>query len=347
MTSAGAESWTPTIEAVAEHAGVSRQTVSNAVNAPHRLRPVTLTRVLASIELLGYLPNQAARSLRTQSSRLIAFRVSPMAVTNTGGVLDRFLHAVCDSARDRGYSVLAFAAANDDEELAAYENLRRRNAVDAIALTATRNGDPRVNWLLGHGAQFAAFGRPWDDTPARHSWVDVDGAAGVQQAVTHLVSQGHRRIGFLGWPEGSGAGDDRFSGWLAGTTRHRLPKRGLVQRVEEGMADGERGAGALLDAASPPTAIVCASDTVAVGALRAVTERGYKPGRDVGVVGFDDSPIAMTAQPGLTSVRQPLETVAAHLVDAIVEHLDGTRAQPTRILLPPSLTVRGSSQREP
>ncbi|MEP6851815.1 MAG: LacI family DNA-binding transcriptional regulator [bacterium] len=328
---------------MAEAAGVSRQTVSNALNAPERLRPETLARVQTVIAQLDYRPNEAARSLRTRSSRLIGMRVSP--VSNGTGVLDRFLHAMCENARERGYAVLAFAASNQDEEIAAYEDLLRRNAVDAFALTETSRGDPRARWLLSHGAEFVSFGRPWDVYRPRHSWVDVDGAAGTSAAVDHLVEQGHRRIAFLGWPEGSGSGDDRHAGWLAAVTAHRLARTDLVRRSEDGIAGGEAVAGAMLDQRRAPTGIVCASDTLAVGALRAVVERGLKPGLDIAVTGFDDSPIAAAASPALTSVRQPLETAAATLVEVIVEHVNGARTAPTHVLLPPSLTVRPSSQR--
>ena len=96
----------PTIEVVAKRAGVSRQTVSNAANAPHRLRPETLQKVLGTIDELGYRPSQAARSLRTSATHVIGCRLLPGNHAGTGGVLDRLLHALCDAARDKGYGVL-------------------------------------------------------------------------------------------------------------------------------------------------------------------------------------------------------------------------------------------------
>ena len=103
----------PTVESVARHARVSRQTVSNALNAPQRVRPDTLSRVLASIEQLGYRPNSAARNLRTQSTRLLGCRLLPSLQMGTGGVLDRFLHALCDAARDRKLTVLLHGQAGN------------------------------------------------------------------------------------------------------------------------------------------------------------------------------------------------------------------------------------------
>jgi DNA-binding LacI/PurR family transcriptional regulator len=330
-----------TIESVATHAGVSRQTVSNALNAPERLRPETLQRVLGSIDALGYRPHQAARSLRTSASRVLGFRLQ--LDTGTGGVHDRFLHALCAAARDRRYDVLTFAVRSDDEEIATYDELMRRNSVDGFVLVGTHFVDPRTQWLISHGAEFVAFGRPWGQRRARHSWIDVDGAAGTAAAVEHLAGAGHRRIGFLGWPQGSGVGDDRLSGWAAAVTARRLPMRGLRALGEDGVASGSALARRLLESVNPPTALVCVSDSMALGALQYLDDHGIKAGRDVAVVGFDDSPVAELVRPKLTSIRQPLEAVAEKVVDVLLEHLSGVRTKPMHALLEPALVVRASS----
>ena len=334
----------PTVESVARRAQVSRQTVSNALNAPHRVHPDTLVRVLAAVEELGYRPNSAARTLRTQSTRLLACRLLPTLQMNAGGVLDRFLHTLCEAARDRGYDVLSFAAASDDAEIDVFDDLLRRTAVDGYVIAGTHHVDPRPRWLAGRGAPFVAFGRPWGEAESAHSWVDVDGAAGTAQAVDHLVSRGHRRIAFLGWPEGSGAGDDRFAGWERVVRVHRLPTRGLVRRAEDGVAAGAELTARLLEAVPPPTALVCVSDVMAVGALRALDDRGVRPGRDVAVTGFDDSALATVVRPELTTVRQPLEAVADKVIEVLLEHLHGARAGPARVLLAPALVVRRSTE---
>src|SRR5829696_407697 len=147
MAAAPAPGNRPTVESVARHAQVSRQTVSNALNAPERVRPETLARVLAAIDELGYRPNSAARTLRTQSTRLLACRLLPTLQMGTGAVLDRFLHALCDAARGRSYDVLCFAAASDDAEIDVIDDLLRRNAVDAYVISGTHYVDPRPRTL--------------------------------------------------------------------------------------------------------------------------------------------------------------------------------------------------------
>src|SRR5690606_7259140 len=153
----------------------------------------------------------------------------------------------------------------------------------------------------------------------RGPWVDVDGADGTAQAVAHLHALGHRRIGFLGWPEGSGAGDDRLAGYRSACQRLGVPQ--LVVRTEHGMEPGRAGAERLLGGAEPPTAVVCVSDLCAYGVLRALAERGLRPGHDVAVVGFDDTPAAALPGIELTSVAQPVEQVGQAVVRLMLAQL--------------------------
>jgi DNA-binding LacI/PurR family transcriptional regulator len=329
----------PTIEMVAQQAGVSRQTVSNAANAPHRLRPETLRRVLGTIDELGYRPSHAARSLRTRATGVIGCRLLPSNYGGTGGVLDRLIHALCDAARSSGYNVLAFSVDTDDEEMGVFDDLLRRNAVDGFVLANTHHGDVRPNWLLDRGARFVAFGRPWGVEHPGHSWVDVDGANGTSEAVNHLAGLGHTRIGFLGLGEGNGVGDDRHHGWQRAMDDLGLPLKGLVARAEDGMALAET----LMDGPKAPTAFVCVSDAMAIGALRAIEDRGLVPGRDMSVVGFDDSPVASVIRPRLSSLRQPVEGVAHKLVEILLSELSGTQRRPSRVVLAPWLVRREST----
>jgi len=333
----------PTIEMVAEHAGVSRQTVSNACNAPDRLRPETLRTVLAAIDELGYRPSQAARSLRTDATHVIGCRLLPSNYGGTGGVLDGWFHALCDAARSNGYDILTFAASTDDDEITIYDDLLRRRAVDGFVLTNTHHADARPAAIAELGARCVAFGRPWGVKRPRHSWVDVDGASGTSEAVRHLADLGHTRIGFLGVDEGSGVGDDRYRGWQTTMERLGLPTKGLVARAADGIASGRVLAERLLDSSRPPTAFVSVSDAMAVGAMHAVEDRGGLPGRAVSVVGFDDSPIASVIRPGLSSIRQPIETVAARLIELLLAELNDAQHRPARVLLKPHLIARESS----
>ena len=302
----------PTLADVAERAGVSRQTVSNAINNPELLRADTLERVQTAIADLDYRPNRAARNLRTRASHLIGMRFAPAQEGTANAAMDRFVHSLVEACKAAGYHVLLFAGDHRDP-VAGYDALMRSTAVDAFVVTDTYLGNPQAAALDERGAPFVAFGRPWEGD-SRHPWVDVDGAAGTTLATEHLAERGHTRIAWLGWDESSWIGEDRRHGWERTMQRRGLDPTGLAARVDDTLEDAVRGARMLLDAEHPPTGIVCASDTLAMGVLHALAERGLAPGRDVAVVGFDDSQVAQVAPPGLTSVRQPLEEVAVEVV---------------------------------
>jgi DNA-binding LacI/PurR family transcriptional regulator len=331
----------PTLADVAERAGVSRQTVSNAVNNPDLLRSDTLARVQGAIEELGYSPNRAARNLRTRASHLIGMRINPAQEGTANATMDRFVHSLVETSGDAGYHVLLFAGSHTDP-LEGYDDLLRSTAVDAFVVTDTYLGNPQAAWLEARRAPFVAFGRPWDNLGATHPWVDVDGAAGAALATTHLLDRGHERIAWIGWRKDSRIGEDRRSGWSHALRSRDLPTTGLASRVEDTVASGREASAVLLDEARP-SAFVCASDTLAMGVLHTLSERGLTPGRDVAVVGFDDSQVAQVVPPGLTSVRQPLEDVAVEIVKALEGLLGHPHQSGSGVLLAPTLAVRGSS----
>jgi DNA-binding LacI/PurR family transcriptional regulator len=332
----------PTLETVAAAAGVSRQTVSNVLNAPDRVAAATRQRVEAVIEALDYRPNRLARSLRTRASRLLGYCVRPVSAGALNPVLDRFVHAVTEAAAVHGFHILLFASPGGAAGLDLYAELLGQQAVDGFILSDTEVGDPRHGWLAGRKVPFVSFGRTWSGIE-HGPWVDVDGADGTSQTVDHLHALGHRRVAFLGWPEGSGAGDDRLAGYRAACDRLGLTP--VVVRAEHGMEQGREGAAQLLARPDPPTAVVCVSDLCAHGVLRALAERGLRPGHDVAVVGFDDTPAAALPGIELTSVAQPIEEVgraAVRLLLAALGVLD-ERDLPGHLLLRPTLTVRAST----
>ncbi len=333
-----------TLAQVAQRAGVSRQTVSNALNTPERLAAPTLERVRRAVRELDYRPHQAARSLRTRSSRLIGYGIQPAPGGVSTMVLDRFLHALSQAADDAGYRVLLFAAPpGAPDETDRYTELVRDHSVDGFVLSNTCRGDRRPSFLDRQGIPFVAFGR-WS-ARGIGDWVDVDGAHGTAAAVDHLVALGHRRIAFLGWPRGSGVGDDRAEGWRGAMRRHDLAVRGLRACALDDVDAAAAAVAPLL--AGGVTAVVAASDTLALGCYRALRSAGRLPGHDVAVVGFDDSPAAALLAPPLASLHQPLEEAGRTCTDLLLRRLREPRAEPARHLLPPLLVARESAASPP
>jgi DNA-binding LacI/PurR family transcriptional regulator len=327
-----------TLSSVARLAGVSKQTVSNVLNSPHLVRIETARKVQAAIADLGYRPHRAAQQLRTRRSRVLALRVE-LAVENR--VFDRFLHALTEAADHLDYRVMLYTAADDDAEIAAYDRLSNRWDIDGYVLTATHPGDRRTTYLSQSKIPCVTFGRPWDDSD-HHPWVDVDGAAGTGAATEQLIEAGHRRIGFLGWPEGSGVGDDRLAGWRQAVIDAGLDQLEAVRCVNE-TRQGRLAAADLLDRVHP-TAIVCVSDTIALGVLGELGSRGLRAGSDVAVIGFDDTDLAEIS--GLSSVSQPLVAAAQHCVRLLTQVIESGAASAERTLLPPAVVVRSSTAPE-
>ncbi|AWS44229.1 LacI family DNA-binding transcriptional regulator [Streptosporangium sp. 'caverna'] len=317
-----------TITDVARHAKVSRQTVSNVLNTPGLVREDTRRRVLEAVETLGYRASQAARQMRTGRSRLIATRIEPTRDDIDGTVYDRFLHGLTEAAAEAGYRVLLYTADDDQSEIATIDDLLAAYEPDAFVLTGTHHGDMRTSWLAGRRLPFVTFGRPWGmpEGPS-HPWVDVDGAAGTAAATRHLLDAGHRRIGFIGWPPGSGVGDDRRAGWARTLAAAGVDPAGLDRVSDGGVAAGEALARDLLDADRPATALLCVSDSLALGALHAARSPGAGgranggAGMPIAVIGFDDTSAARAM--GLTSLSQPLAEAAACCVALLAHALDG------------------------
>ena len=330
----------PTIIEVAQAAKVSRQTVSNALNFPDRVRPDTLARVLEVVEELGYVPNRVARSLRMRNTRQIGYRLDPECGDGVSFLQGHFLNALTRGAEEEGYRLLVFSSGRAADELTHYAEMLRTGSVDGFVLSGIDPGDHRPAWLAQRHAPFVCFGRP--RPTGDHLWVDVDGALGVEAAVDHMVAAGHRTIGFLGWSSASGPGYQRMSGWGRGMRKHGLATEHR-RYARDTLTDSTRAALELLRQSPSLTAVVAASDTFALGCYAAARMQGMEVGRDLAVTGFDDSPTASMVTPALTSIRQPLDEIGRAVMRLLVSRLDGRTPQPSGVLLAPTLVVRESA----
>ncbi|PSL38550.1 LacI family transcriptional regulator [Labedella gwakjiensis] len=335
----------PTVEDVARAAGVSRQTVSNVLNSPGIVREATRKRVEQAIDELKYRPSAAARQLRTRRSSAIGVHLDPYSGGISGVLLDRFVHALTERASERGMRVCVYSARSPEEEMERLGALIDGGEIDAAVVTGTFFGDPRTGWLTQRNLPFVSFGRPWggDDVFASaHSWVDVDGATGTAAATAWAIENAGPRVGWFGWPSDQGTGDDRRRGWqqamaAAGSVGPTFEVADEVVAARQLMtaAFGQDGLGEQLDA------LVCVSDSLAVGAHLAAADAGR---RDLTVIGFDNTPVAEAL--GLPSVEQSPELVAAGALDLLMGET-GTMVAPLdsttpaeHVLVAPRLVVR-------
>lgn len=326
-----------TLESIAQECGVSRQTVSNVLNAPHRVSPHTRRIVERAIDKAGYRPSAAARALRKQRAETVALRMFGTSDGINGAVLDRFLHELVGAAEERRHRVVLFTADSAEAEVAAIIDQMHRGVIDGCVLTDTVVGDTRPRALAEAGVPFVAFGRPWDDQGATHAWVDIDGAHATAVATHALLDAGLGPVGFIGWSGSSGAGADRRAGWASVVGR---AGDGLAEACTDDIGEGRQAMAALLGRGAG--SVVCASDSLAVGALLAWFDRfgeqsliGPMP-----VVGFDDTALARFR--GFSSVAQPVEAAAQHCMRLLVAQLEGNAHPLEQVLLEPAVILRTS-----
>ena len=329
---------TPTIEDVGRYAGVSRQTVSNVMNAPERVRPETISRVQLAINTLGYRANHNARNLRTGTSRAIAYRIPPIA-GHLNSVMDSFLHELTEAVEAIGCHILLFASTDLDAEISKYWELSAQSAADGVVFSSTERDDRRPGRLLERRMPFVSFGRTWGSSD--HSWVDVDGRAGTRLAIDHLLAHGHRRFAWLGPRNPGVVNDEREHGVRSAIAAAGIPASDLhIVSLRDEPTDDRKAIADLLDGPDAPTAWVSMSDLQALTVLGELEARGLVPGRDAAVIGFDDSPVAAYAGGGLTTIRQPITAVATTIAQLLSVQFADPNSEPQGVLLEPELIVR-------
>jgi LacI family transcriptional regulator len=331
-----------TLERVAELAGVSRSTASRVINGQDGVRPEIRRRVLDVIELTGFVPHAAARSLAGQRSRILglAIRQTTEQVFSDPyfAALVQGVSRACNE-RDQTLSLFLFESAGDHDHLAA--RLLRTKLIDGLVITATYADDPLVWQLMEAGIPLVVVGEVSNPDVAT---VDADNHGGAAMAARHLLSLGRKRIGTITGPMRSGAAATRFVAFeraLAAAGQPLQPE--LVVEADFTDDGGYLAAKKLIP--REPDALFAFSDRMALGVLRALGEAGLSVPDDVAVVGFDDLPPARLARPPLTTIRQEVEQAGMEAVALLLERIQDPNAPVRRVELPTTLVVRESTDR--
>jgi DNA-binding LacI/PurR family transcriptional regulator len=320
-----------TMRDVAREAGVSQSTVSRVLSRAPSNVPIseeTQRRVLAAVEKLDYHPNQYARSLRGQKSRMIGIMIAD--ITNP------FYHAmvrqVQDVAFQNHYDVMI---ANSDhareKELLFCESITRR-PVDGVILVPHHLTDQDLDSLISRtGMAIGAVGNH-----IQHPNVDVawgnDGLASYE-AVRWLIEQrGHQRIAMICANPNFPVIKRRHGGFQRAMEEAGLQiPEAYVVCGDWSFEHGQRAIRSLLQLPVPPTAVFAANDTLAIGALEAVEEMNYRVPDDIAIIGFDDIPEAQWVRPRLTTIAQYPGEMGQKLAQALFERIDGERDSPRRV----------------
>lgn len=339
----------PTLEDVARVAGVSRATVSRVINGIRNVDPAIQETVRQAIAATGYVPNRAARSLVTRRTGSIALVVSGAGEESEENpfhsqvfadpFFGRVASGVVGFLRPRGIHPTLMFAETDETRAQVIAYLRQGNADGAI-LVSTEARDPLPRLMVEASLPAVLFARPPEPIPI--SYVDLAHRTGAKLAADHLVARGRRRVATITGPLDVPAAQDRLSGFRDAMAAHGHPYIPCAEG-DFTLASGEAAMERLMAEHPGIDGVFIANDLMAQGALPVLRNHGRRVPEDVAVVGFDDSSAATASRPLLTTIRHPVEDMAAEMTRLLLAHVDDPDRAVTSVIFEPSLVVRDSA----
>lgn len=328
----------PTLDEVAELAGVSRTAASRVINnAPHVSR-AKRDAVERAIRDLGYTPSRTAQALATQRTNVVALAI---AGDDPALFADPFFGQVIvgvSAALENTDLHLMLCLAASERGQARFTNLLRTRGVDGVMLMALRGDDPLVDITAQAGLPTVVGGRPLHGEP---SWyVDADNYGGARLATKHLIGLGRTRVAAITGLADTEVSEIRYRGYTEALTMAGLAPY-AVQVGDFTEPSGAAAMSALLDTHPDLDAVFAANDNMAAGALRVLRERGRAVPGDVAVVGFDNLAIAAHTDPPLTTIHQPIRDLGREMTRMLLALLAGQ--DPSPLILPTKVIIRESA----
>jgi DNA-binding LacI/PurR family transcriptional regulator len=352
-----------TLQTIADKVGVSRMTVSNAFSRPDQLSRQLRRRILLAAEELGYAgPDPAARALARGTTGAVGILLTDsLRDAFTDEVATAFLGAIAEELAPTGLALTLLSASSKEPGILPARDV----PMDGALVYSCNLRSTAVDWLRRRKLPLVFVDQT---TEPGVPGVNIDDRGGARRAAQHLVDLGHRRVGIVTISQGEEPGivgdphlavlpDDvghvareRLLGWLEALETAAITP--IVVRQPTSDEHAAVGSAELLLAGHhPPTAVLCFSDVIAFGVVRAATNRGITVPDDLSVVGFDDNPLAQRMQPALTTVRQDVAAkgreAAAALNRAIARSRSGATDKVRHIVLPTELVVRDSTASPP
>ena len=328
-----------TIHDVAASAKVSTATVSRVLSNPDIVADATRLKVLKAVEQLGYMPNAAAKTLRTAATRKLLVTVPDIA----NPFFSLIIQGIEESAQREGYSVLLGDTHHDPAMEDRYGLMLQRREADGLIFLGHRLPDTVKAWIrerktlapVVNGCEYS----PSLGVPSAH----IDNARASAEMMDHLYGLGHRRIGIITGPLASPLSRDRLRGAMLRARTEHAAKRVTAVSGDFSIESGVAGAAKLLAQPKPPTAIFCFNDEMAIGVLDYLGRQGRRVPESLSVAGFDDIRFARYSRPALTTIGQPMLDIGRETVRLLLGVLHGTVGKPVSITLPHKLEIRAST----
>jgi len=287
------------LKALAAHLELTVSTVSRALNDYPDISQATRRRVKQAADELGYRVNQNARRLSKGTSETICYLMPRQVGANAQPFVAQLLAGLAEALNERSWDLLVSQADASVGDIESIERLVRSGRIAGLVISRPLKNDPRVKLMQKLGCPFVVHGRTAECED--YAWYDVDGEDAFVTAVNHLVTLGHRRIGFIGAPLQYQFAQERLDGYARG-----LGHNGIAQDAQ----------------------LIEIAEFSALGALEAMHARGITPGKEVSVIGYDGLHFGKHANPPLTTLAQPQSHAGRRLGDMLLSIIDG--ASPTK-----------------
>ncbi len=329
-----------TLEDIAKLAGVSRSTVSRVINDQPNVRPDVRDRILEIIRQTGYHPNAAARTLASNQSQMLGL-VLPRSVSSffVDPYFPRLTQGIAQACNLYDYTLSLFLIGTPEDEEKIYPRLARQGLLDGLLIQSGNIGDRLTERLITANIPAVIIGRPLYSGEV--SFVDVDNVASARHATAHLITHGYQRVATIAGDSESAVSLDRLEGYRQALAEHGIAEDPAL--IAYGDYTEQGGYEAMKTLLSPmPDAVFAASDSMAIGAIKAAREYGLKVPDDVAFIGYDDLPVAAKAEPPLTTVHQPIATLGGKAVETLLDLIENGTQPARRIIMDTRLVIRKS-----
>jgi LacI family transcriptional regulator len=329
------------IQILADSLGLSISTVSRALNGYTDVSAKTRLRVQEAAVAMGYQPDPIAHRLATGRTGAVAMVSSARDSNYLDASFAALMSGMSQVMREKRYFTMSIGLPVGDDEMPEFERFLAARLVDGVVLTRTRTNDPRVALLQAKRIPFVTYGRTTDNTP--HAWVATDSAGAIAAATAKLLALGHTKIGFI-----NGMSTMTFA--VLGEMGYReamlsaglLPDTYAVQYTDLSAEAGLAAAAQWMALDKPPTAIVCATDTLAFGAMLAIKNAGKIVGIDVALIGYGNTNACKYVVPPLASIDHDNVGNGRHLAEHLLGLIAGEPITDHQITESASLVLRGS-----
>lgn len=330
----------PTIKDIARIAGVTHSTVSRVINDNPAISEETKIRILEIIRKIDYHPNLIARGLvrrKTHAFALIAPELNPHVLPIIRGVVD--------TCKRHNYGLMLFSTDYWADEGLSYVEVAKNWLVDGVVIynvVYRKDISEAVKQLQKENIPFVFINKYLG--AKKVNTVSIDNYDAVLKSITHLVELGHKRIGILNGSLMSVDGVERFEGYKEALKKFNLEyDENIVGNADFNDTEAYEEMKKILCSSKRPTAMCCANDLMATGAVKAIEEKGLKVPQDIAIVGFDDWEGARFFKPALTTLRPPLEDIGAKVIDLMMKLIEDPKRDIEEVPLQAKLIIRASS----